>query len=59
MLLVFSFRKKSRTCISKEFETFYFTRAAVDVLNKTEEANSELHCTVYYCLLKKKMIKID
>ena len=59
MLLVFSFRKKSRTCISKEFETFYFTRAAVDVLNKTEEVNSELHCTVYYCLLKKKMIKID
>ena len=59
MLLVFSFRKKSRTCISKEFETFYFTRAAVDVLNKTEEANSELHYTVYYCLLKKKMIKID
>ena len=52
---VYSFRKKSQTCIPKEFETFYFTRATVDVLNKTKELNSELHCRVNYCLFKRKM----
>ena len=46
-------------CIPKEFETFYFTRTAVDVLNKTEELNFQLHCRVYYCLLKKKMKRIE
>ena len=44
--------------ISQEFKTFHFTHAAVDVLNKTEELNSELHCRVYYCLFKKKMKRI-
>ena len=43
----------------KEFETFHFTRTALDVLNKTEELNAELHCIVYYCLFKKKMIIIE
>ena len=33
--------------------------AAVDVLNKTEEFNSEFYCRVYYCLPKKKIIKIE
>ena len=45
-------------CIPIEFETFHFTRAAVDVLNKTEELNSKLHCRIYYCLLQKKMRRI-
>ena len=36
-LSMFSFRKKFQTCIPKEFETFHFSRVAVDVLNKTEE----------------------
>ena len=49
---------KSQTCILKEFETFHFIRAAVDVLNKTKELNSELHCRIYYCLFKKKMKRI-
>ena len=56
---VYSFRKKSQTGILEEFETFHLTRTAVDVLNKTGESNSELHCRVYYCLFKKKMIKIE
>ena len=55
---VYSFRKKFQTCIPKEFETFHFTRTAVCVLNKKEEFKSALHCRVYYCLFKKKMIKI-
>ena len=49
---------KSQTCILKEFETFHFIRAAVDVWNKTKELNSELHCRIYYCLFKKKMKRI-
>ena len=55
---VYSFRKKSQTCIPKEFETFHFTCASVDVLKKTEELNSEFHRRVYYCLFKKKMKRI-
>ena len=54
------FAKKSWTCIPKEFKIFDFTcTAAADVLSKTKELNSELHCRVYYFLLKKKMIKIE
>ena len=34
---VYSSEKKSQMCIPKEFETFHFTRAAVDVLNKMED----------------------
>ena len=55
---VHNLRKKSQTCIPKEFELFHFTRTEVDVLNKTEELNSELHCRVHYCLFKKKMKRI-
>ena len=54
----YSLLKKFQTCIPKEFELFHFTRFAVDVLNKTEKLNSELHCQVYYCLFKKKMKRI-
>ena len=43
---------------SKESETFHFIRAAVDVLNKTKELNSEIHCRIYYGLFKKKMKRI-
>ena len=43
---------------TEEFETFQFTHAAVDILNKTEELNSELHFRFYYCLSKKKMKRI-
>ena len=43
---------------TEEFGTFQFTRAAVDILNKTEELNSELHFRFYYCLFKKKMKRI-
>ena len=50
---------KSQACIPKEFETFHFLRTLIDILNKTEELNSELHCRVYYCLFKKKMIKME
>ena len=32
---------------------FHFIPAAVEVLNKTEELDSELNCRIYYCLLKK------
>ena len=52
-------QKKSQMCIPKEFETFHVTHAAVDVLGKMEELNSELHFRLYYCLFKKKIIKID
>ena len=45
-------------CIPKEFKTFHFTGATVDVLNKTEKLDSELHCRVYHCLFKKKMKSI-
>ena len=55
VLNVYSSRKKSQTRIPKEFETFHFTCATVDVLNKTEELNSKLHCRVYYCLFKRKL----
>ena len=55
---VCSFRKKSQTCIPKEFETFHLTRAVVDVLNKMEEQYFGLHCRVYYCLFKKKLKRI-
>ena len=48
--------EKSQTFIQKGFEIFYFTRAAIDILNTSEELNSELHCTVYYSLLRRKMI---
>ena len=54
---LYCFRKKFQTCIPEEFETFQFTRAAVDALDKTEEFKSEFHYRAYYCLLKK-MIKI-
>ena len=36
------------------FQTFHFSRVAVDTLNKTKELNS-----VYYCLFKKKIIEIE
>ena len=52
-------QKKSQMCIPKEFEISHITRAAVDVLGKMEELNSELHCRLDYCLFKKKMITID
>ena len=45
--------------ISKRNGKRVFTRAAVDVLNKMEEFNSELHHGVYYCLFKKKMKRIE
>ena len=48
--------KKSQTFIQRGFEIFYFTRATIDILNTSEELNSELHCRVYYCLLRRKMI---
>ena len=51
-MIVYSFRKK-------EFEIIHFTRAALDVLSKREELNSELHCRVYCCLFKNKMIKTE
>ena len=54
---VYSLQKKSQTCIPKEFELFHF-RCTTDVLNKTEELNSEFHCQVFYCLFKKKMKRI-
>ena len=56
---VCSFWKKSQMCIPKEFKMFHFSHTAVDVLNKTEELNSDLYCRLYYCLLKEKMIKIE
>ena len=56
---VYSSWKKSQTSNPKEFEIVYFTFAAVDVLNKTEELNSKLHCIIYYCSFKKKMKRID
>ena len=43
----------------QEFKTFHFTQATIDILNKTEQLNSERHYRVYYCLFKKKMIKIE
>ena len=54
VISVYSLRKKSQPCIPKEFETFHFTCATVDILNKTKELNSEFHCWVYCCLFKKK-----
>ena len=48
-----SFRKKSQTWIPKEFETFHFTSAAVDVLNQIRRFKLN-----YYYLFKKKMKRI-
>ena len=45
-------------CIPQEFERIHFTHAAVDVLNKTEELNSELHCKVYDCSFEKEIKRI-
>ena len=44
---VYSLWMKSQVWIPKEFETFHFTCLTVDILNKMEELNSELHCRVY------------
>ena len=51
--MFFTVSERNLRHVFQKFETFHFTRAAVDVLNKTEELNSELHRIVYYCLFKK------
>ena len=38
---------------------FHFTPPAVDVLNKTQELNSELYCRFYYSLFKNKTMKVE
>ena len=55
---MFTFSERNLRRAFQKFETFHFTRAAVDVLNKMEELKSELHRRVYYCLFKKKMKRI-
>ena len=38
---------------------FHFTPPAVEVLNKTQELNSELYFRFYYSLSKNKMMKVE
>ena len=52
MLFIFSILNPYKQFISQIY--LHFTLAVVDILNKIEELNSELHGRVYFCLFKNK-----
>ena len=52
-------RCQIRMCIPEEFKTFHFTRAAIDILNKMKELNSELNYIEFIIVYsKRKLLKL-